>query len=247
MGKAHKKAKGVKSIAKKGSIKDPGDLIHMDQAESTNPGRPLTHSGRNSTKKIHVVTIFVDSISHKVYAGFQQSTGATETVASKQEVEIDAKSCGVNLKAFRADNGIFKSVEFRYDLDDKDQRITFCGVGAHHQNGVAERYIRMFVEKARNVLLNDHARWPDNIDLEIWTFAIRHVVNQWNNTPTTDLNYQTSEERFNRIKQENVNKKKHFQNFHLFGCPAYVLERQTAGKCQTTKMETTHKSRRVSG
>ena len=68
MGKAHKKAKGIKSIAKKGSIKDPGDLIHMYQAESTNSGRPLTHSGRNITKKIHVVTIFVDSISHKVYA-----------------------------------------------------------------------------------------------------------------------------------------------------------------------------------
>ena len=109
IGKVHKKAKGQSSITKKRSIRDPGDLIQVDQAESTNPGRPLTHSGRNSTKQIHVVTIFVDSISHKVYAEFQQSTGAAETVASKHEVEIDAKSCGVNLKAFRADNGIFKS------------------------------------------------------------------------------------------------------------------------------------------
>ena len=70
MGKVHKKAKGQSSITKKRSIRDPGDLIHMDQAESTNSGRPLTHSGRNSTKNIHVKTIFVDSISHKVYAGF---------------------------------------------------------------------------------------------------------------------------------------------------------------------------------
>ena len=84
MGKAHKKAKGVKSIAKKGSIKDPGDLIHMDQAESTNPGRPLTHNGRDSTKW---VTIFVNSISHKVYAEIQQSTGAVGTVASRNEVK----------------------------------------------------------------------------------------------------------------------------------------------------------------
>ena len=98
-----------------------------------------------------------------------------------------------------------------------------------------ERYIRTFVEKSRTVLLNDHARWPDNIDLEIWTFAIRHVVNQWNNTPTTDLNYQTSEERFNRIKQENANRKKHFQNFHLFGCPTYVLKDKLQGNVKQPK------------
>ena len=84
-------------------------------------------------------------------------------------------------------------------------------------------------------MLNAYARWPDNIDLEIWTFAIRHVVNQWNNTPTTDLNYQTSEERFNRIKQENVNRKKHFQNFHLFGCPAYVLKDKLQGNVKQPK------------
>ena len=89
---------------------------------------------------------------------------------------------------------------------------------------MVERHIRTFVEKARTVLLNAHAKWPDKIDLELWTFAFRHVVNQWNNTPRADLNYQTPEERFNKIKQENVNRKRLFQNFHPFGCPDYVLE-----------------------
>ena len=198
MGKAHKLARGSTTIVNE-EIKNPGDLVNMDQAESTNPGRPLTHSGRNCKQKIHVVTIFVDIISKKVFAGFQCSTNATETVKSKQEFEIESMSCGVGLKSFRADNGIFRSAEFHIDLQEKDQRITFCGVGAHHQNGVAERHIRTFVEKSRTVLLNACARWPGKIDMELWTFALRHVVNQWNNAPRKDLNYQTPDERFNKF------------------------------------------------
>ena len=167
MGKAHKLARGKTPIVNKEDITDPGDLVHMDQAESTNPGRPLTHSGRNCKQKIHVVTIFIDSISKKVYAGFQRSTNAKETVNSKLEFEIDSMYSGVGLKSFRADNGIFKSTEFKLDLTEKDQRITFCGVGARHQNGVAERHIRTFVEKARTVLLNASAKWPGKIKMEL--------------------------------------------------------------------------------
>ena len=86
---------------------------------------------------------------------------------SKREVEIDAKSYRVDIKAFRADNRIFKCEEFRLDFNDIDQRITFCGIGAHYQNGVDETNIRTFVKKARAVLLNDHARWPDKIKSEL--------------------------------------------------------------------------------
>ena len=70
MDKAHKLARGTTLIVKHEDINDPGDLVHMEQAESTNPGIPLTHSGRNCKKKIHVVTIFVDSMSKKIFSGF---------------------------------------------------------------------------------------------------------------------------------------------------------------------------------
>ena len=43
------------------------------------------------------------------------------------------------------------------------------------------------VEKTRTVLLNAHARWPEQIDMELRTFALRHVVTKWNNTPHKDL------------------------------------------------------------
>ena len=62
----------MKSASKKGKIIDdlitkPGDLIHMDQAQSSTPGRPLTFSGKNNAIKIFYVTVLIDSISKKVF------------------------------------------------------------------------------------------------------------------------------------------------------------------------------------
>jgi hypothetical protein len=46
-----------------------------------------------------------------------------------------------------------------------DQTIDFCGVGAHHQNGVAERDIFTVTEMARAMLLHAVLHWPDVTDL----------------------------------------------------------------------------------
>ena len=69
-GKAHIKTTDKSGKIVKGKIKAPGDLIHTDQAQSSTPGRPLTYSGNNNKEKIFYVTIFVDSISKKVFCEF---------------------------------------------------------------------------------------------------------------------------------------------------------------------------------
>ena len=121
----------------------------------------------------------------------------------KQNMEREANTCGVNIRSFRADNGVFKSKEFKLELEENGQAVTFCGVGAHHQNGIAERYIRTMVERTRTVLLNAHAMWPEIVDIELWTFAFRHIVTKWNNTPRPDLEYKTPDEVFSGVKREN--------------------------------------------
>ena len=65
-------------------------------------------------------------------------------------MEREAKTSGISIKAFRSNNRVFKAAEFRADLHSLDQHITYYGVGAHHQNGIAERYIRTMVDKANN-------------------------------------------------------------------------------------------------
>ena len=138
-------------------------------------------------------------------------------------MEREAHHSGVKIKSYRADNGIFKAGEFRLDMDKQNQQITYCGVGAHHQNGLAERYIRIMVERARTCLLNAHARNDVKIPMELWTFAMRHVTNQWNATPRRNLNWLTPDEVWNGIGRRLNKKTKHFKHFHPFGCPVYVL------------------------
>jgi hypothetical protein len=52
LGKAHKVARNSENRIISERIKRPGDLVHIDQAETSTPGRPMTYSGRNSPDKI---------------------------------------------------------------------------------------------------------------------------------------------------------------------------------------------------
>ena len=64
----------------------------------------------------------------------QTSMSSEETVKSKLAFEKFAASHGVNIKHYHADNGRFKDNLFM-------RSIEVCGVGAHHQNGKAEKRI----------------------------------------------------------------------------------------------------------
>ena len=78
-------------------------------------------------------------------------------------MEREYKLSGTKSKTFRGDNGLYKAAEFRAELRDNDQHITYYGVGVHNENGAAERDTRTMVEKTRIVLLNAHVRWPSLI------------------------------------------------------------------------------------
>ena len=64
-----------------------------------------------------------------------------ETLKSKLAFEKYALSHGVHIKHYHADNGRFKDTLFTTDIEEKGQTISYCGVGAHHQNGIAEKRI----------------------------------------------------------------------------------------------------------
>ena len=68
--KTHKRSSNKDNHIVKEDITKPGDLIHMDQAVSSLPGRWLTASGKPSKKKCTTISIFVDSVSEKIFAEF---------------------------------------------------------------------------------------------------------------------------------------------------------------------------------
>ena len=106
---------------------------------------------------------------------------------------------GIKIRRYHTDNGIFKSKAFMNDVDENYQTIDFCGLDAHHQNGIAEWAIHTIIESAQTLLLHAHFLWPDKINYNIWPFAVRHSVNIYNNLPQKDLNYCTPEQVFSGV------------------------------------------------
>ena len=58
------------------------------------------------------------------------------------------------------------------DFKDRMQKIMFCGVGAHHQYGVAENTIKQLTLRSRTLLLCAQRHWPEYITSMMWPFAL---------------------------------------------------------------------------
>ena len=69
----------------------------------------------------------------------QKTCSAEETIEAKRAFEQYAENHGVRAQAYHADNGIFEAMKWVEECQQRKQNLTFVGVNAHHQNGIAER------------------------------------------------------------------------------------------------------------
>ena len=81
----------------------------------------------------------------------------------------------------------FQAEKFKQHAELNDQEITYSGVGAHHQNGVAEQKISTVTHWARAMLLHSYQNWPELARLDLWPFALEHAVYIWNHLPQQDI------------------------------------------------------------
>jgi len=79
----------------------------------------------------------------------------------------------VRVLQYHADNGRFADTLFLRDIDEQRQDISYCGVNAHFQNGVAEKRIRDLQDMTRTALLHASARWPSAMSNCLWPYALR--------------------------------------------------------------------------
>jgi len=63
---------------------------------------------------------------------------AGETLWAKALFERAMLDHGITVQSYQTDNGVFAAKEFMLEIHNMQQSIGFSGVGAHHQNGVAE-------------------------------------------------------------------------------------------------------------
>jgi hypothetical protein len=80
---------------------------------------------------------------------------------------------GVIIQHNHADNGRFADNGFMNAVKKQQHIISFCGVNAHFQNGIAEKRIRDLHEQAHTMLLHDKSRWPKVVSVHFWPYALR--------------------------------------------------------------------------
>lgn len=195
----------------------PGQFVSCDQLISGTPGLMGQTSGKLTRRRYYVATVFVDHFSGLDYVHFQESTSALETVEAKHAFERFSKDRGVTIEHYHCDNGVFASRGFREDVERCGQTISFCGVGAHHQNGVAERRIQDLSDSARAMLAHASHRNPA-ITAHLWPYALRHASYVRRLLPR-EGHSKSPDEFFSNVPVRPTTR-----YLHSFGCPVYVLK-----------------------
>ena len=203
------------------TAKVPGQCVSIDQLESRTPGLIAQVKGWNK-KRYQAATIFVDHFSALSYVYLQRSTNAEETLAAKASFERYAERHGVKVQSYQADNGRFSETAFMQAIKEANQTITFCGVNAHFQNGVAERRIRSLQDQARTMIIHAQHRWPSAIDAHLWPYALRTANEVFNNAPT--VNREDMKSPIELFSDSPI--RPNLSNFQTFGCPVFVLDQK---------------------
>lgn len=227
-GKAHRHPDNTTSTSKRkekdGILKAnqlrAGAVVSVDQYVCSQKGRLPTTAGKEKDRDRYTGgIIFVDHASGYMFAVNLVSLGASETVRAKRLFERHMASFGVKVQQYRGDNGVFRSKEFKADLDIHQQTIEFSGVGAHHQNGIAERAIRTISDMARTMMIHANLHWPTQVDCNLWPFAILHAVYLYNRIPKITNDISPIEVLSGSTLDPNW-----ARSTRVWGCPAYVLD-----------------------
>jgi hypothetical protein len=146
---------------------------------------------------------------------------------AKLRFELFARGHGVEVKHYHADNGVFANNLFCKSVQEARQTLSFCGVNAHWQNGVAERRIRELQDHARTMLIHASKWWPPAITAHLWPYTLRMANDVLNCSPRlrpkAHMATRAPLEVFSN-SQVDCNLK----HWHPFGCPVYALDSDLA-------------------
>ena len=196
----------------------PGERISVDMLTSPTPGFIAQMSGALSKKRYNYATVYVDNYSGYSYIHLQQTPDADETLKVKLAFELHAKQHDVAILNYHADNGIFRANKWLHDCAQKQQGITFAGVNAHHQNGRAERRIRLLQELTRTQLIHLSHKWRRINVTPLWPYAMKNSNECLNHTPNMQQIFSNSD----------INDNPKFRI--PFGAPCYILQQPLQSK-----------------
>ena len=197
----------------------PGQRVSMDHFIVSTPGRLFSSRGSEPTHRMcRGGVIFKDHASGFVFVEPVVNFTAGEAIRAKRAFEKEMSSMGVTVVHCHTDNGVFTAAEFQDELNKSEQGLTLSGVGAHHQNAVAEREIGVVFNLARTMMLHAKLRWPKCVSAKLWPMVLKHTQHLVNHIPgrnnvcPLDIILKTTVPR------------DHLKNLHVWGAPSYVLD-----------------------
>ena len=99
----------------------PGMSISTDQYEYRVRRRlPHTKGKEDPLKMYGRGTLFVDHDSGLIWVYIQVSLGVSDTLRSKHSFELEGEAAGYTIRHYYVDNGVYKSKEFKDDLDTRN-------------------------------------------------------------------------------------------------------------------------------
>jgi hypothetical protein len=139
----------------------PGECVSIDQMESTTPCLIAQLKGTPTKLRYRFLTLIVDYHSRYPYVHLHSRIISEETPKAKLSFEALAALLGVWIKHYHADNGRFANNTVLKDIERKGQTVSYCGVNANFQNGIAERIIRDLQERVRTIIIHATNHWPE--------------------------------------------------------------------------------------
>jgi hypothetical protein len=178
--------------------------------------------GKLTKRRYRCTTIFVDHCSRLRLVHLQIDDSSAETLAAKCTFETFATKHSVRIQHYHCDIGRFYDNAFKQACHGPRQQLTFCGVNAHFQNGIAKRSIRDLSESARKQLLHSRTRWLQAVHFALWPYALRNAALLHNTLPVL----QDGTLRLELFSSICVGS--NMKHVHTFGCPVFALQNALA-------------------
>ena len=161
----------------------PGQIVSVDQLESNTPGLIAQLKGNLTQQRYKYAMVFVDQFSGYTFVYPQKRLTSEETVMAKHAFKRSADQRGVKIAHYHADNGRFADNALITNCKAQRQGLSYCGVNAYFQNGIAERRIRDLQEQTRTSMLYAMNKWKRMILICLWPYAMCHANDVANATP----------------------------------------------------------------
>ncbi len=115
----------------------PGECVSVAHMQLTEPGFYAQAKGALTKTSYRNATIFVDHYLRLKFVYLMTSNlTSAKTVNAKHAFERFSAEHGVRVQHYHCNNGRFADSMFHKACESQRQKLTFCGVNAHFENGM---------------------------------------------------------------------------------------------------------------